>query len=264
MDIVCPLAKSGTFPLGRTAFWGSQLHHGDIFHKFIAVILAHVIYEYATTDITETSLDEHLPTWMPNQTSITKKQISEWNEYVDQNNASSGIDLGLDAKTLKCSTYPLQVYLPVKRYGKDWSYYEDVPGKPGWISTYIGDQSSGKSAINPLSQPDASLSALLSHDADPRSITFQAKLNAVEPIIRLAVLMSYDRRMGVLKCCVDSYDQSFCQSINTKWDDETSQMVSEDLSFPSLPDRNERAVVRRDVTCYADSGKIKIISARSC
>lgn len=106
LDTVCPFAVNPKSFFHQTAFWSTALHHGELFHKFTAVVLAHAIYEYAVSDISETSLDGMLPHWMPHHQEkagerggVSKRQFADWREYV--RNASLGADLSVDAKTIR-------------------------------------------------------------------------------------------------------------------------------------------------------------------
>ena len=293
LDMVCPFTMAAAAaPFGaqsertqsetqallrqaKHAFWGPNLHHGAVYHKFTAVILAHAIHEYALHDISVTPLDGDLPAWMPHQGPVTKQQISDWNAYLY--NASSGAELNVDTKTVKCAMEPLQRKLKVSGHGSDWSYYEDVPGKPGWISSSgsnsnsnsgsnsgSGSSVAGRSAIAGAAGAAGVVSAFSLQRNPPRSITFSVMLERIHPIIKLSVLMSYDPKMGVLRCCVDPYGPSFCHSIDTLWTDQTSQIMTVDLTFPEFPENPKKSVLNRDLICTADGGKVKVVDMITC
>mmetsp|Transcript_8086 Transcript_8086/g.13723 ORF Transcript_8086/g.13723 Transcript_8086/m.13723 type:complete len:560 (-) Transcript_8086:1647-3326(-) len=271
LDAVCPFTVADPSPAlhpfntagsyANTAFWGRTIHHDVIFHKFTAVVLTHAIFEYAMHDISETSLDSSLPTWMPHQRSISKQQITDWNTYIYDPVTDASLDL--DAKTIKCSMDPVSSGLHVSRFGMAWSFFEDVPGKPGWISS-SQSASNGRMLTSTTRQ-------LGSRKADqklpPRTIIFKIKLQRIQPIIKLSVLMSYDTRMGVLRCCIEPMlygENTFCHSINTLWSDKTSQVVSVDMSFATLPGSRGEDILRRELVCSADQGKVKVVDMVTC
>jgi hypothetical protein len=274
LDMVCPFAMppppGGKSPPqhAKSAFWGPNLHHGAEFHQFTAVVLAHAIHEYALNDISETSLDGDLPSWLPHQDAISKQQIADWNTYVY--NTSTDAALDLDTKTIKCSMEPLQSITKVLEHGSDWSYYEDVRGKPGWICASKGD---GKALLSsrttghrtaPRRRPARTEQPTASTRISPRSLSLSVLLLRVQPIIKMSVLMSYDPRMGALRCCIEPYGRKYCHIIDTLWTDQTSQIMTVDMTFPDLPDHTSTSVLQRSLICSANNGKVKIVEVKTC
>ena len=279
LDTVCPFAARNLPPSSprrqqhgrhaRTAFWGPNLHHGAEFHKFTAVLLAHAIHEYANHDISETSLDGgDLPSWMPHQAVLSKQQIADWNAYVY--NSSTGAAPELDAKTIKCSVLPLQSKMKVAEHGSDWRYYEDVPGKPGWVcesSRSRRDQPAAAPVAAhaaSVATPAAVVASLTAPSNPQRSIAFSVRLPRVQPIIKISVLMSYDPGMGVLRCCVDPRGPEHCHVFDTLWADQTSQLMTMDMAFPDFPDKSADSELKRVLTCTADNGKVKVVQIITC
>lgn len=265
IDTVCPFVLGDLAPTPRlghapNAFWGRGVHHAPEFHDFTAVLLSHAIFEYAMHDISETDMDGELPTWMPHQRRIDKQQIADWNSYVY--NPITDTSLDLDAKTIKCTMEPLSSGMRVRRHGTAWRFYEDVKGKPGWISSTsrLNNESFSPHTEVKKSKDD-------SFDfANTRTIVFEAKIPKDKPIIKMTFLMSYDKRMGSTSCCIDpqSMGSKYCQLIDTHWSDKTSQIVTVDISFPNLPVNNSKTIQKHELHCTADSGKVKIVDMVTC
>lgn len=166
---------------------------------------------------------------------------------------------------VRCTTEPLQRKIFVSRHGVDWAYLEDVPGKPGWIC----DNSSEGIVLNGLgSEPEKRLLKTRGVESlSPRSISFRVKLLRIQPILKVTLLMSYDSRMGTLKCCVNTYGPQYCHSIDTHWSDHASQFMTVDMPFPDFPSFAgvpEKSFLKEDLICIADRGKVKVIGMQSC
>jgi hypothetical protein len=246
VDVACSLAlQTGKHDYRtRTAYWGRELHHDKKGHKFVALVASLAVFEYSVHDGTSTVYDNQLPAWMPNVSAITPGLIADWQAYVYDPTTTA---VGLDDSTLACLLHPSSrgLVTTFSGAGKQWRYFEDVPGKPGWI-------------VMPTTTTSRSSSPFA------REIKFKVKLSKHNPKVKLSLLSSYDKQMGQLTCCVEARSDSHCSVFNTLWHDKTSQVTV--FEMKSLPDFSYIMgdKISMKLTCTANKGKIKIVDVMSC
>lgn len=254
-DVVCPIRNE--------SLWGRTMHHSKEHHKFSAYLLARSLRAIARQDTSETQFDDMLP--------LPAGRIKEWNSYVY--NSSSDNKLTLDSKLVDCIVTPLSyvaVNTPLKfvpvRKGTDWRYYMDVAGKPGWIADAL-----------PTSKVSTATSSENSTDLVPkREIAFRVTFSALQPMLRLSFLRSYNSSMGTLTCCISKREHrlSRCAAearlydFSGHWSDLTSQGVAVSVHLENVYAKNGAhsppAHVKRNVVCRADGGKFKLIGLVGC
>jgi hypothetical protein len=176
--------------------------------------------------------------------------------------------LELDRKLVDCVINPLSYlavnrplkFQPVKK-GGDWRYYMDVEGKPGWIADAVVDS------------PPPSESDIVSSLGSSRQISFHVTLSAVQPMMRLSYLRSYNSTMGKLTCCISGSGVAadiLCPQhahhsfeFDGHWGDQTSQGVAVAVHLANISS-SKGSRVQRNLICQANQGKFKIIGVVGC
>lgn len=253
-DIACRFNNASAYgdsiaSNAAVGFWGTRTHPPANVHKYIAQVVGLSVLELFRDTLDD---EAHYPIGTD----------STWKNFVLEKPAISVshslmLECGAHPTSEMSSLFPEQ-FKPL-RHGSDWSFKEDVKGKPGWIA----DIRWPKQRVNMT--------------GDMREIVFPVKLRGVEGKgrVELGVLRSYDPTMGILKCCMDCLDvDPFAptHAFVMRHSDRTSQVYTVWLNVDvdaGVPVNHGGGTSIANATlhvlrCRADFNKVKITSVVGC
>lgn len=247
VDISCRFSDAIWRKKINTLFlWGMDTHPSIKVHMYVAEIVGLSIFELYRETIDGRSY--------PIKSADLAASVNQWDDYILTHPVHfTEIE---DKRENFCNAHPTtrlphvrgQPFEPSSN-GVDWSYGEDVKGKPGWIAYPI-------SALNHTHQ-----------DSERRQIRFglNASLQNGHGIIKLELLNSYSDDMGVLSCCVNCDGPEFTPAklFDTKIKEHQSQTFIASLPFKSH--QHTTSITSFNIVrCQANSGKVKIVSLIGC
>lgn len=238
------LLSKGHHPL---ILWSQYPHPDDRTHMLCALIVLHGLADMLINDVAtkrETEWNRQLieakdaivpePSFMAH---CHVNMVTEIGVHMVKGKTPSGVPAFDDAMA-----------------GAGWQYFEDVPGKPGWI---FGVEEQNLTSSR--------------HSVEYALIGFNVTLGPRRRVV-LTNLRTYGHNLGTAECMVGcaNQDDPKCPSvvIETKWEKHFSQEAVSTLVIPSDAQHSGSGWGNQDVSTVwcraANDGKFKLLAVGTC